>query len=65
MNVYDQMNESVSIAKQTLSAADKVATQMATMVEGRLRKVGSTWVLSKLKRELRDYNIHTGRWSNK
>lgn len=62
MNAFDQMTQAVEEAKTTLRAADNVATQMARMLDGRLRSVESHYALSNLKNELRDYNIHTGEW---
>lgn len=61
MNKFDEMRQAVAEAKVTLSAADGVAADMARMLVGRLR-CASGYTLQQLKRELRDYNIHTGRW---
>lgn len=61
----DDMEAAVLEAERTLSNADSVATKLARLLIGRLRKVNSTWVLSSLKRELRDYNIHTESWREK
>ena len=60
-NKWDMMREAVAQAKNTLSAADSVANQMACILSGRLRKVDS-WMLKALKKELRAFNSHTGRW---
>jgi hypothetical protein len=64
MNKFDEMRQAVNDAKRTLSAADVVATDLAYMLEGRLRKVNSVRSLSILKKELRHFNIHTGNWNN-
>lgn len=61
MNRFDEMRAAVNEAESTLRAVDSIAEQLARMLVGRLRKV-SSYYLSKLKRELRDYNIHTGKW---
>lgn len=63
MSTFDQMREAMREANIALNAADSVAGTMASMLVGRLRHVDSRSTLSKLKRELRDFNIHTGRWS--
>lgn len=50
-------------ARETLHAADVLTRQIADLAAGRLRKsgvAGST--LTALKRELRDWNIHTYEW---
>lgn len=60
-NKIDEVRAAVDEAKIALRAADSVAATMAHLLVGRLRHV-PTWTLSYLKRELRDYNIHTGTW---
>jgi hypothetical protein len=59
---YDEMRAALRDARDKLNVADNVADELAWMLEGRLNKCSSTNVLSKLKRELRDFNSHTGRW---
>lgn len=53
------MNTAVRIS----DAADQSADIIANLLPGRLRKVRND-TLRKLKRELREFNIHTGEWSN-
>ncbi len=60
-NPYDDMRAAVESARATFRAADNAADAMANTLRGRLRHV-SGWQLAQLKRELRDFNIHTGRW---
>lgn len=48
-------------ASRTIAAADRIATDMASLITGRLRMC-DTWVLADLKRELRDFNIQTQQW---
>ena len=57
-----EMRQAVISAKNTLQAADIVANDIAYCLKGRLRNVNSTYILAALKRELRDFNIHTGSW---
>jgi len=61
MNTFDQMREAMREAQTTMRAADSVADTMAEMLRGRLKKV-RRWHLAALKRELRDFNMHTGEW---
>lgn len=61
MSAYDQMREAVMQAQATMRAADNVADDMARILRGRLRKV-STWHLKRLKKELSQFNAHTGTW---
>lgn len=63
MNTFDEMRQALRDARTTMAAADSVANGMAELLVGRLRKVSPVY-LEKLKRELRDYNIHTGRWKD-
>lgn len=59
---FEDMAYAVSDAEQTLSLADRFAEKMARMLMGRLRKIGSMYVLRSLKQELRDFNMTTGEW---
>lgn len=60
---WQEMNEAYLEAMRTMEKADNYADSMARMLTGRLRKV-STYNLDRLKKELRDYNIHTGAWKS-
>jgi hypothetical protein len=64
MNAFDQMRAAVSEAESTLRAVDKCSNDMAKLLVGRLRKADS-WTLAHLKRELKDFNVHTRKWKNK
>lgn len=61
-NAFDDVRAAVEQAQAQLQAADMVATNMARLLVGRLRHVGSHNAISALKRELHDYNIQTGKW---
>lgn len=61
-NPFDEIRRAVSEANQQLRAADDVATDLARLLDGRLRNVSSTYLLSRLKQQLRDFNMHTGKW---
>ena len=56
-----QMKREISEAKQVLRNADDVADSIAEILPGRLRHV-SGYTLAKLKKELKDFNAHTGQW---
>lgn len=62
-NHFDTMRAAMDEARQVQAAADSQANKMANMLRGRLRKVGS-YNLAALKRELRDFNMHTGEWKS-
>lgn len=61
MNKFDEMRTAVNEAKVMICAADNVAHDMAALLRGRLTRVGS-YVLADLKKELRNFNMHTRRW---
>jgi len=60
MNV-SEMRAAVIDARNTLRSTDMIANDLAYLLKGRLRSVNA-WHLETLKRELRDFNIHTGKW---
>lgn len=62
MNHFDTMTKAMSEAEHTFRAADAVTDRLAKMLAGRLKKVWSTSALIELKKELKDFNIHTRRW---
>jgi len=57
VNKFDEMREAMQEAEDTLRAA-------ARLLSGRMRKVNSSYLIAQLKRELRDFNIHTGKWKD-
>ena len=61
MNAWDVMRDAFREARLVESAADEQVDLMAEMLRGRLRKC-NTDRLAALKRELRDFNMHTGQW---
>lgn len=60
-NAWDSLRQALSDAREVNRAADHYASQMAGMLRGRLRACDLN-DLAALKKELRDYNIHTGKW---
>jgi len=59
----NELGRTVSDAKHTLYMADQLVNTMLAICCDRLRLAGVNDVLLKrLKRELRDFNICTGRW---
>ena len=63
INPFDELENSIRIAKEARKACELHADSMANMLIGNLRSV-SRYRLSKLKKELESYNMHTGRWKN-
>lgn len=63
-NPFDEMKRAVQQARETKLAVEQQANSMAALLAGNLRGVDS-WYLKKLKQELRGYNMHTGRWTNR
>lgn len=57
-----EMRQATDEAKTILSRADFCASELAIVLRGRLRHVSSTYTLSELKKELKDFNAHTGEW---
>lgn len=62
---FDEMTRAVDQAATTLRIADRHATKMARILANRLHHVEDASALKDLKRELRDFNIHTLRWMDK
>lgn len=60
---FDEMEQALRQARNTMQLADAHASTMARALIGRLRHVDSAWVLADLKKELQKFNRHTGRWS--
>lgn len=56
------MERAVDEANATLSRADMLADKLARLLIGRLKRVSSGYVLRALKKELANYNMHTGDW---
>lgn len=60
-NAFDTMRAAVREARAVENAANEHANAMAWIIKGRLRHVSAD-ALREMKRELRDFNIHTGEW---
>jgi hypothetical protein len=63
-NAFDDVRAAVDAAKMQLRAADTVATNMAYLLRGRLRKVDAGYILKDLKKELANFNAQTGQWKD-
>lgn len=62
-NIFDDVRTAVDAARAAQRAVDDNTRQMASLISGRLRAADvPQHILRKLKRELRDYNPHTGKW---
>ncbi len=61
-----EMDDAIRDARATVERADLFVGQMAKIISGRLRTGSIGWnTLDELKRELRNWNMHTGKWKNK
>lgn len=60
-NPWDELRSAIAQAKELNRACDNSANSMALLLRGRLQHVDS-WHLTALKRELRNFNMHTGKW---
>lgn len=64
MNAFDQMRDALQQAQEVDRAARANANKMVELLSGRLDSVDA-YKLQRLKKELRKFNAHTGRWRNK
>lgn len=62
MTSHDDMRAVLRGVKQAHEVADSFAGDIASLIVGRLRRGVPTGTLARLKKELRDFNIHTGSW---
>ena len=60
---YDEFSKSINQAEFTMSLADRWASKLAHLLVGRLRQVDG-YTLTKLKRELKQFNATTKRWDD-
>lgn len=59
----NEMEQALEDARQTMARADRVAGQLARMLRGRLRNANiPSYILKDLKKELANFNMHTGEW---
>ena len=67
-NKWDEMREAYKEATNTIRSADSMVADMAGMISGKLRNIELTYqnsrTLNKLKRELGNFNMQTGRWKS-
>jgi hypothetical protein len=61
-NPFDEIRWAVQAAREQLKAVDQQAGKMAGLLVGRLHHVETTEYLRDLKRELRDFDMTTGKW---
>ena len=63
MNTFDMINEELKKTQELERTINAQVRSMAPLLIGRLRNARVDH-LEKLKRELRDFNIHTGKWKD-
>jgi len=56
-NPFDEMRRAIN------NAADNAANSIVDLLDGRLRQV-SPYRLAKIKKQLRDFNMHTKEWKS-
>ena len=56
-----EMRRDINRARMVLNNADSLVNEMAGLIEGKLKHV-SPYTLAKIKKELQNFNAHTGRW---
>jgi len=59
--IGDLLQKRINEAKALEREAGYVANELADLLQGNLKRV-SKYRLEKLKKELANYNMHTGRW---
>lgn len=62
---WSEAQEAFADAENTIKRADFIATDMANLLRGRLRKVKNSCTLADLKRELRDFDLRTNSWKSR
>lgn len=60
---WEDFRESWIDAKDTFDRVDSIAATMGQMLVGRLRRCNWS-TLDAFKRELRDFNMQTGKWKS-
>lgn len=61
---FNEMSEGVADAERTMNALKQYSRRMSEMLAGRLRSSDLyAHILTKLKKELQGWNMHTNRWN--
>lgn len=63
-NAWDAVSAALAESRRIDAAIKDHAAKIARLLPGRLRYVSDD-VLTDLKNELRDFNIHTGKWKKR
>lgn len=58
---YPEMMTAIEDARATITRADSAVAQVSRLIVGRLQKCDTSTLVA-LKKELRNFNIHTGSW---
>lgn len=62
---FDEAMEARRDAVQTLNASDRLVRELVQAMRHRLQAANiPSYVLADLKKELRGFNAHTGRWKS-
>jgi len=65
MATIQETKEAIFQAVRTIHTADEMATLVAKTLVDRLHKVDDATTLRKLKHQLRDFDMTTGKWREK
>jgi hypothetical protein len=63
-NPWDDINAALRATRETDAAVQQNAKAMGALLVGKLRYVSND-TAARMKRELADFNIHTGKWKRK
>lgn len=62
---FNEMSDGVADAERTMNALKHYSRRMSEMLAGRLRSSDLyPHILTKLKKELQGWNMHTNKWNN-
>lgn len=62
---WNDVNDGIEDARQSIANGDSHINKMASIIGGKLKSCRvSSGTLRKLKRELRDFNMITGKWKD-
>lgn len=62
-NAFDELTRAISLAEDVRSATRSHGNAILDLLDGNLRGL-SQYRLARLKKQLNDFNAHTGRWKN-
>lgn len=61
INAFDELTQAIDRAKEARRAVAAHGNAMLELLDGNLKGL-SAWRLERIKRQLQDFNIKTGKW---